>query len=98
MAELVQFNIETLIHELVDLEKFGIFNSTEVKKILAKRKEYEYRIRKVNKNVDDFLLYITYEISILKLIRIRREKFNIEVCDYNKILFKLLLIVFVLGE
>lgn len=83
MAELVQFNIETFIHSLVDLEKFGIFNSNEVKQILAKRKEYEYRIRKVNKNVDDFLIYISYEISILKLIRIRREKFNIEVCNLN---------------
>ncbi len=79
MAEIVQQVLESSIQELTVLEKYNLFESDEIKAILKKRREFEYRLRKVKKSKDDFLRYITYEESLLKLIRIRREKSGLEV-------------------
>lgn len=84
MAEIVQQVLESSIQELTVLEKYNLFESDEIKAILKKRREFEYRLRKVKKSKDDFLRYITYEESLLKLIRIRREKSGLEI-DKNEI-------------
>lgn len=79
MAEIVQQVIENSIQELSVLEKYNLFDSNEIKAVLKKRREYEYRLRKVKKTKDDYLRYISYEENLLKLIRIRREKSGLEV-------------------
>lgn len=80
MAEVVQNAIEGYIQDLSTLERYELFTSNEIKSILSKRTEFEYRLRKRQKSKDDFLRYIAYEESLLKLIRIRREKSTLEVC------------------
>lgn len=81
MAEIVQQVLESSIQELSVLEKYNLFESDEIKMILKKRREFEYRLRKVKKTKDDFLRYISYEENLLKLIRIRREKSGLEVSN-----------------
>ncbi|KAI2811064.1 U3 snoRNP protein [Blomia tropicalis] len=79
MAEVVQNAIEGYIQDLSTLERYELFTSNEIKSILSKRTEFEYRLRKRQKSKDDFLRYIAYEESLLKLIRIRREKSTLEI-------------------
>lgn len=79
MAEIVQQVIESSIQDLSILEKYNLFDSNQIKAILKKRREFEYRLRKVKKSKDDFLRYISYEESLLKLIRIKRENSGLEV-------------------
>lgn len=81
MAEIVQDFIEKSIRNLSNLETNGIFNSAEVRSILGKQKEFEYRLRKVTKDEGDFLAYISYEESLLKLIGVRCAKLGYEVCS-----------------
>lgn len=79
MAELVQQVFESSIQELSGLCKYGLLESDEIKVILKKRKNFEYRLRKVNKTKEDFLCYIAYEENLLKLIKIRQEKLGLKV-------------------
>ena len=58
MAEIVQQVLESSIQDLSVLEKYDLFDSNEIKTILKKRREFEYRLRKVKKTKDDFLRYI----------------------------------------
>ncbi|CAG2061387.1 unnamed protein product, partial [Timema podura] len=41
--------------------------------ILKRRREYETKLQRQNKTKDDFLLYIHYEIEVLKLARSRQS-------------------------
>ncbi len=41
--------------------------------ILKRRKRFEYKLQKQNKDKSDFLAYIQYEIGVLSLIEIRRQ-------------------------
>lgn len=74
MAELVELRIERGIPELLQMERVNLFSSEEVKAIVKKRKAFEYRLQKSEKRKDDYLKYIAYEQSVLKLIKIRRKK------------------------
>lgn len=85
MAEIVQQVIENSIQELSVLEKYNLFDSNEIKAVLKKRREYEYRLRKVKKTKDDALRYITYSQNFLALIRIRVERSGLEVWWLNYI-------------
>ena len=41
--------------------------------VLKRRKRFEYKLQKQNKEKADFLAYIQYEMGILSLIELRRE-------------------------
>ena len=45
----------------------------EVRELVRKRKQYEYKLQKRSKVKEDFLEYITYESNLLKLLEMRRE-------------------------
>lgn len=67
MADKVKSVIEAMVWDLRSLEKKGIFSHEEVKDILAKREDFEYRMNK-NSSVDaDFLQAIQYEIKMVSL-------------------------------
>lgn len=40
---------------------------------MKKRKRFEYKLQRRTKEKENFLQYINYEISLLKLIKLRRE-------------------------
>lgn len=74
MAEFVELRIERGIDELLELERVGLFSSNEIRMVIKKRKEMEYRLQRMRKCKDDHLKYISYENSLLQLIRVRRKK------------------------
>lgn len=74
MAEYVQQSIEEMLPELEQIERVGICTAEETRKILKKRKNYEYKLRRRTKCKEDYLQYIQYELSVLKLVRLRRKK------------------------
>eukprot|EP00058_Branchiostoma_floridae_P021463 XP_002606953.1 hypothetical protein BRAFLDRAFT_64949 [Branchiostoma floridae] len=73
MAEFVQQNIEKMLPELEQLERVGVFDKHEIKAIIKKRTDHEYRLVRRTKKKEDFLRYIQYEINTLSLIHHRRE-------------------------
>lgn len=74
MAEFVQQSLEEMTSELQQLQRVELFSPQEVKSILKKRTTFEYKIQKQQKNKADFLGYIQYEVGVLSLLKIRREK------------------------
>lgn len=67
MADKVKTVIEAMTWDLRSLEKKGIFSQAEVKDILKKREDFEYRMNR-NANTDaDFLLAIQYEMKLVGL-------------------------------
>lgn len=65
MADKVKTVIESMTWDLRSLEKKGIFTHPEVKEILAKREDFEYRMNKNQSTDVDFLLAIQYEIKLV---------------------------------
>lgn len=74
MAEIVELRLERGINELLQLERVNLFTEAEVKAIIKRRKAFEYKLQKPQKVKEDFLKYIAYEQSLLKLIKVRRKK------------------------
>ncbi|RWS16132.1 U3 small nucleolar RNA-associated protein 6-like protein [Dinothrombium tinctorium] len=74
MAEIVEYRIEKGIDFFEQLERNGIFDRNEVKAIIKKRKEFEYKLQRKKKSKHHFLKYIVYEQSLLKLIQKRRVR------------------------
>ncbi|KAK8387313.1 hypothetical protein O3P69_018121 [Scylla paramamosain] len=60
-----------------DLERLGILTSKEVKKLIQKRREFEYRLARRSKKKIDFVNYINYEKKLIELISIRRKQFGV---------------------
>jgi len=74
MAEYVESNLESMVPELEQLQRVQLFTKGEVNQVLKRRKRFEYKLQKQNKEKADFLAYIQYEMGILSLIELRREK------------------------
>ena len=45
---------------------------------MKKRKRFEYKMQRRTKEKEVYLQYIQYEMGVLKLIKLRREKKQIE--------------------
>lgn len=78
MAELVQLHLQSFLPELEQMKQIGLFSVAEIKKIVKKRKAYEYLLRRRTKTKEDYLKYIQYEIFVLSLIAKRRKRLGIE--------------------
>ncbi|KAJ1529821.1 hypothetical protein ONE63_006562 [Megalurothrips usitatus] len=74
MAEFVELRTEEMLPEVEQMERMLMFEKEELRTIAKKRKEFEYKIQRRTKNKEDYLRYIQYEMDLLKLIRLRREK------------------------
>lgn len=74
MAEIVELRIEKGVDELLELERVGLLSTSEMRTVIRKRKDMEYRLQRIRKCKQDYLKYISYEDSLLQLIRIRRKK------------------------
>nr|CAD7261308.1 unnamed protein product [Timema shepardi] len=75
MSELLEIRLEEMLPELEQMESLQLFDKTEIRSILKRRREYETKLQRQNKTKDDFLLYIHYEIEVLKLARSRQSHF-----------------------
>lgn len=76
MAEIVELRLERGLPELIELEKSGLFTKEEIKAIVRQREDFEYKLQKMVRDKDDYLRYITYEMSLLQLLRMRRKKLS----------------------
>ena len=74
MAEFVQANLEKMLTELEQLQRIQLLSNEEVKMVIKKRKKFEYKLQKRQKQKNDILAYIKYESSLLNLIAIRRDQ------------------------
>nr|BAN20997.1 hepatocellular carcinoma-associated antigen [Riptortus pedestris] len=92
MAEVVEFNIEEMIPELELMEKLQVLTKSEIRNVMRKRKQFEYRLQRISKNKDDLLRYIQFEMDLLKMIRqkilekgLTQKKNNLEYTVINHI-------------
>ncbi|KAK2704984.1 U3 small nucleolar RNA-associated protein 6 homolog [Artemia franciscana] len=74
MAEFVELRLEEMLGELEQTERVGLFSTEEVRSIIKRRRDFEYKIQRFKKRKEDYLKYIQYEISIYKLLKLRRKK------------------------
>jgi len=74
MAEFVQLRLEEMLPEMEQMQRVQLFSEQEIKIIIKKRRDYEYKLQKRTKNKGDYLKYIQYEIDLLSLLRLRRQK------------------------
>lgn len=74
MGDRVQKTLETLLPTLLELKAKQLFSDKEIKDIVRKRREFEYRLvgRKCSKN--DLLDYIQYETALEALRKERAAK------------------------
>ena len=73
MAEYVEQSMEEMMNEVEQMERVMLLQSGEVKELLKKRRNYEYKLQKRSKRKEDFLEYIQYESNLLSLLQLRRE-------------------------
>uniref|UniRef100_A0A8C0ZSG1 U3 small nucleolar RNA-associated protein 6 n=1 Tax=Castor canadensis TaxID=51338 RepID=A0A8C0ZSG1_CASCN len=74
MAEIIQERIEDRIPELEQLERVGLFSHAEIKAIIKKASDLEYKIQRRTLFKEDFINYVQYEINLLELIKRRRTR------------------------
>ncbi|XP_054989731.1 U3 small nucleolar RNA-associated protein 6 homolog [Sorex araneus] len=74
MAEIIQERIEDRIPELEQLERIGLFSHAEIKSIIKKASDLEYKIQRRTLFKEDFINYVQYEINLLELIQRRRAR------------------------
>lgn len=74
MAEIIQERIEDRLPELEQLERIGLFSHAEIKSIIKKASDLEYRIQRRTLFKEDFINYVQYEINLLELIQRRRAR------------------------
>ncbi|XP_008046719.1 U3 small nucleolar RNA-associated protein 6 homolog [Carlito syrichta] len=72
MAEIIHEHLEDRLPELEQLERTGLFSPLEIRAIIRKASELEYRIQRRALLKDDFIRYVQYEIHLLELIQKRR--------------------------
>ncbi|XP_056634164.1 U3 small nucleolar RNA-associated protein 6 homolog [Diorhabda sublineata] len=77
MAEIVERHMEPMTEEIEEMRRLKLFSIAETKAILKKRKHFECKINGVMKNIQDYKDYIQYEKTLLKDIKLRRNKLRI---------------------
>ncbi|XP_019876706.1 U3 small nucleolar RNA-associated protein 6 homolog [Aethina tumida] len=72
--ENVSRHLEGMYDEFSEMERLQLFDQSEINKIKRFRKEFEYKVNGVNKNLVDFKAYIKHERDLMKQIKLRRDK------------------------
>ncbi|XP_065065902.1 U3 small nucleolar RNA-associated protein 6 homolog [Rhopilema esculentum] len=78
MAEYVYKNLESMLPELEDLEAKGIFDKNELRTIVKKRTELEYKLQRRVVEKKDFLKYLEYELNVDSLRRKRMQRMGLK--------------------
>ena len=66
MVEYVEERMEEMINEVEQIERVNLLlTGDEVKELLRKRKQFEYKLQKRSQSKDDFLEYIHSESNLL---------------------------------
>ena len=67
MSDKVKAVIEAMVWELRSLEKRGVFEQEDVKTILKRREDFEFRMNKNSSTDVDYLEAIEYEMRLVSL-------------------------------
>jgi len=78
MAEVVFQNLEELLPELEDLERQGIFTREELRVIIRRRTDFEYKLQKRVIAKPDVLAYIEYEMKLDQLRKKRCKRLKLK--------------------
>ena len=78
MADKVQLTLESLIPDLDELSKKGIFQRKDIKKILKKRRQHEYSFEKSDVSPSDYFKAIKYEKILNSRMKQIKKKLNLE--------------------
>lgn len=73
MADSVQVTMEKMIPELEALQARGLLSRDEVRQVVARRRDFEYALRRIPLRAIDALRYIEYELN-LDALRLRRKE------------------------
>ncbi len=82
MADKIQLTLENMIPELEVLVQHGIFNKNEIKKILKKRRFYEYQFERKDLTKIEFFKAIKYEKVLEKRKLQKKKQLGIKKVDY----------------
>ncbi|GAB5036531.1 u3 small nucleolar rna-associated protein 6 [Nannochloropsis oceanica] len=74
MADAVYQALDRMLPALEDLQVRGLFTAEEVRAIAAKRRDFEFLLRRRTARKSDFLRYITHELNLEELRRLRKNK------------------------
>lgn len=93
MADKVHFHLEEYVPLFKQYEEKEIFSPTELKQIVKKITEHEYKINRKIVLLQDFINYIQYQKQVLSLVqkRKKRQKFDIkewEIIKFINALYK----------
>ena len=78
MADKVQLTLESLIPDLDELSKKGIFQRKDIKKILKKRRQHEYSFEKSDVSPSDYFKAIKYEKILNSRMKQIKKHLNLE--------------------
>jgi U3 small nucleolar RNA-associated protein 6 len=73
MSSTVEFRLEDSLAELEEQLRHGVWNSAQVRRIVATRRQHELSVQRAGATRSDYLKYIEYEINLDQL---RREKIH----------------------
>ncbi len=74
MADRVEYTMERMLPDLLALEKKEVFSRKEIKDIIQKRRDFEYRMQSKSVTDVDFLEAIAYEKTLHKKIKERLKE------------------------
>jgi U3 small nucleolar RNA-associated protein 6 len=75
MADRVQFILDRMAPSFRDMEQFGVFSAQEVRSVVKRRTDFEYRLRRRQQTPADYYGYLKYELGLEQLrdARCRRQ-------------------------
>ncbi|XP_047144309.1 U3 small nucleolar RNA-associated protein 6 homolog isoform X1 [Hydra vulgaris] len=78
MAEVVFEKLESMLPELEELGKEEVFSKEEIKNIIKRRTDFEYKLQKRIVEKKDILNYLEYEMKLDKLRQIRSKRLKLK--------------------
>ena len=75
MADRIQYLMDQQSQTFKKLQDIEVFSINEVKDIVARRKNYEYHVRRRQLQPSQYFKYLDYEINLDKLLNIRIAKY-----------------------
>ncbi|GBF90696.1 U3 small nucleolar RNA-associated protein [Raphidocelis subcapitata] len=73
MADTVRYLMEEMVPELEDMQKRRYFSKAEIREIVKRRQEFEYKLKRKAALKEDFLSYAEYEAKLDQLRQARRR-------------------------
>ncbi len=72
--DVVQVRLERMLLEIQDLEKKKLFSKKELKLIINKRRDFEFKLKRRVAEKQDYLNYFVFESNLEQLRELRKEK------------------------